>query len=242
MTAATEGEALVEPSAAPGVRPIESRSVADQVMLELRRSILGGALEPGREFSLRELAEMLQVSIIPVREALRSLETQGLVQMRPGRSATVAPLDLGELQSIYRLRRRLEPEIGQRSCRLISDGELDRLDEQAVEFGAEQLTMNQIYEAHHEFHLALLAPAATSWDLRILSTLWRASERYIRIGWGKLDPDPSEHRRREAHHLELVAAFRQRDPEVAASAVDQHLSRNEATALLALDGPGAAAG
>ena len=241
MTAASEGEALVE-SAAPGVRPIESRSVADQVMLELRRSILCGALEPGREFSLRELAEMLRVSIIPVREALRSLENQGLVQMRPGRSAAVAPLDLGELQSIYRLRRRLEPEIGQRSCRLISDGELDRLDEQATEFGAEQLTMNQIYEAHHEFHLALLAPAATSWDLRILSTLWRASERYIRIGWGRLDPDPDEHRRREAHHRELVAAFRQRDPETAARAVHQHLSRNEQTALLALDGPGAAAG
>lgn len=223
--------------AVPRVRPIESRSVADQVMLELRRSILCGALAPGREFSLRELAEMLQVSIIPVREALRSLETQGLVQMRPGRSAAVAPLDLGELQSIYRLRRRLEPEIGQRSCGLISDGELDRLDEQAVEFGAEQLTMNEIYESHHEFHLALLAPAATSWDLRILSTLWRACERYIRIGWGKLDPDPNEHRRRETHHRELVAAFRLRDPEVAARALHQHLSRNEETALRALDGP-----
>ena len=237
MTADSEGEELVE-SAAPGVRPIESRSVAEQVMLELRRSILDGTLEPGREFSLRELAEMLQVSIIPVREALRSLENQGLVQMRPGRSAAVAPLDLGELQSIYRLRRRLEPEIAQRSCRLISDGELGRLDKQATEFGAEQLTMNQIYEAHHEFHLALLGPAATSWDLRILSTLWRASERYIRIGWGRLDPDPNEHRRREAHHLELVAAFRQRDPEVAATAVDRHLSRNEETALLALAAPG----
>ena len=95
----------MEPTATTVVRPIESRSVADQVMTELRRSILSGALEPGREFSLRELAEMLQVSIIPVREALRSLENQGLVQMRPGRSAVVAPLDLDELQSIYRLRR-----------------------------------------------------------------------------------------------------------------------------------------
>jgi DNA-binding GntR family transcriptional regulator len=198
MTEATEGEALVE--SAPGIRPIESRSVAEQVMLELRRSILCGALEPGREFSLRELAEMLQVSIIPVREALRSLENQGLVQMRPGRSAAVAPLDLGELQSVYRLRRRLEPEIAQRSCLLISGDELDRLDKQAAEFGA---------------------------------------ERYIRIGWGKLDPDPHEHRRRETHHRELVAAFRQRDPDAAASAVDQHLSRNEETALRALDGPGA---
>src|ERR1700761_7768781 len=235
MTADREGEALVQSSAAPGVRPIESRSVADQVMLELRRSILCGALEPGREFSLRELAEMLQVSIIPVREALRSLESEGLVVTRPGRSARVAPLDLEELQGIYRLRRRLEPEIAQRSCRLLSATDLDRLEDQAIAFGREDRTMNDIYDGHHAFHLALLAPAATSWDIRILSTLWRASERYIRIGWGRLDPDPHEHTRREQHHVELVSAFRQRDPEVASAAVLQHLARNEQTALLALD-------
>jgi DNA-binding GntR family transcriptional regulator len=172
-----------------------------------------------------------------VREALRSLESEGLVVTRPGRSARVAPLDLDELQGLYRLRRRLEPEIAQRSCRLLSDAELDRLEQQAVGFGAQDRTMNDIYDSHHEFHHALLAPAATSWDIRILSTLWRASERYIRIGWGSLDPDPQEHARREQYHVELVAAFRQRDPEVAADAVQQHLSRNEQTALLAL-GPG----
>jgi DNA-binding GntR family transcriptional regulator len=215
-------------SSVAAVRPIESRSVVEQAMTELRRSILSGALAPGRELSLRELAEMLQVSIIPVREALRSLESEGLVVTRPGRSARVAPLDLDELQGLYRLRRRLEPEIAQRSCRLLSDAELDRLEQQAVGFGAENRTMNDIYDAHHEFHLALLAPAATSWG-----TLWRASERYIRIGWGSLDPDPQEHARREQYHVELVAAFRQRDPEVAAGAVLQHLSRNEQTALLA---------
>jgi DNA-binding GntR family transcriptional regulator len=204
-------------------------------MTELRRSILAGALAPGRELSLRELAEMLGVSIIPVREALRSLESEGLVLTRPGRSARVAPLDLAELQSLYRLRRRLEPEIAQRSCRLLSVAELDRLEAQATGFGEADRTMNDIYDGHHAFHLALLAPAATSWDIRILSTLWRASERYIRIGWGRLDPDPQEHTRRQQAHLELLGAFRQRDPEVASAAVLAHLSRNEQTALLALD-------
>jgi DNA-binding GntR family transcriptional regulator len=144
------------------VRPIESRSVVEQVMTELRRSILSGALAPGRELSLRELAEMLGVSIIPVREALRSLESEGLVLTRPGRSARVAPLDLEELQSIYRLRRRLEPEIAQRSCRLLTVAELDRLEEQAIGFGQRDRTMNEIYDGHHAFHLALLAPAATA--------------------------------------------------------------------------------
>jgi DNA-binding GntR family transcriptional regulator len=219
------------------VRPIESRSVAEQVMSELRRSILAGDLAPGREFSLREMAEQLQVSIIPVREALRSLESQGLVHMRPGRSAVVAPLDPGELQSIYRLRRRLEPEIAQRSCRLLTGADLDRLQEAVGGFGEDQRTIDEIYEAHHEFHLALLAPAATGWDVRILLTLWRAAERYIRIGIGRLDPDPDERWRRERAHQELLDAFRQRDPDVAAAAVHQHLAHSEQIAVLALRDP-----
>lgn len=210
--------------------------MAKQVTAELRRSILAGVLVPGQEFSLREMADLLQVSFIPVREALRSLESEGLVVTRPGRSAMVAPLDLDELRAIYRLRRQLEPEIAQRSCLLLSDAELDRLKRQAAEFGDEAQGMNEIYEAHHAFHLALLAPAATAWDIRVLSTLWRAAERYVRIGFGLLDPDPEEHWRRERAHEELVTAFRQRDPATASAAIEQHLARNEQTAVLALAG------
>jgi len=216
------------------VRPIESASVAERVTAELRRSILGGDLAPGQKFSLREIAGQLGVSFIPVREALRNLEGEGLVLMSPGRSAVVAPLDLADLQAIYRLRRTLEPAIARRSCLQITDDELDRLHRQAVEFGDERLSMDAIYEAHHAFHLELFAPAATAWDVRILMTLWRAAERYIRIGFGLLDPDPDEHRRREHAHIDLVAAFRHRDPDVAAEAVNQHLAHNEAIALSAL--------
>ena len=223
---------MASPSAP--VRPIASRSVAELVTEELRRSILSGDLAPGQSFSLREIAGMLNVSFIPVREALRNLEAEGLVLIRPGRSATVAPVDLDDLQAIYRLRRLLEPDIARRSCLLISDRELDRLAAQAVEFGDEQLSMQAIYDAHHEFHLALFAPAATAWDTRMLSILWRAAERYIRIGFGLLDPDPDEHIRRRRAHEDLVAVFRQRDPDAAAQAVFTHLDHNEQIALSAL--------
>ena len=138
------------------VRPIESRSVVKQAMIELRRSILSGALAPGRELSLRELAEMLQVSIIPVREALRSLEGEGLVVTRPGRSARVAPLDLDELQGLYRLRRlpsRRSPS-GPACC-----WPAPSWTAWSASGGvrARDRTMNDICDSHHEFHLALLA-------------------------------------------------------------------------------------
>ncbi|MFC8228875.1 GntR family transcriptional regulator [Streptomyces sp. NPDC057287] len=216
------------------VQPITSRSVVEQATDELRRAILAGSLAPGAEYSLRELAGMLDISFIPVREALRSLESEGLVIMRPGRSAVVTPLDLDDLHGIYRLRRALEPEIARRSCGLLTDEEFDRLGELAADFGARDHGMADIYDDHHDFHLALLAPAATAWDIRILTTLWRAGERYIRIGFGQLDPDPAEHERRGEAHTALVAAFRTRDPATAAAAVEQHLARNEKIAISAL--------
>ena len=84
--------------------------------------------------------------------------------------------------------------------------------------------------------LALLAPAASAWDIRILMMTWRASERYVRIGFGLLDPDPGEHdRRREAHQL-LVDEFRKRDPQIAARALEDHLAHNEELAHTALSG------
>ena len=87
--------------------------------------------------------------------------------------------------------------------------------------------MDDIYDDHRAFHLELLQPAATPWDERILTTLWRAAERYVRIGFGLLDPDPEEHDRRRQAHQDLVESFRQRDPDRAAEAVDRHLLHNE---------------
>lgn len=216
------------------IRPIASRSVADLVTTELRRSILSGALAPGQIFSLREVAGMLDVSFIPVREALRNLENEGLVVIRPGRSATVAPIDLDDLHAIYRLRRLLEPDLAHRSCTLISDVALDRLEAQAAAFGDPAMGMDAIYDAHYDFHLNLFAPAAGPWDMRMLSMLWRATERYIRIAFGLLDPDPQEHDRRQHAHQGLVTVFRERDPDAVALAVREHLGRNEGLAERAL--------
>ncbi|MFY9668185.1 GntR family transcriptional regulator [Trebonia sp.] len=218
------------------VRPIESRSLSEQVTNEIRRSILAGGLPPGRSLSLRKLAEQLDVSFIPVRDALRVLEAEGLVVNPPGRSATVAPLDLEEFHAIYRVRRLIEPDLARRAVPLLEDAELDQLYQAAAEFGGTERSMDDIYGDHRAFHLALVAPAASAWDIRILMMSERATERYVRIGFGLLDPDPGEHdRRREAHQL-LIDEFRKRDPEIAARALDEHLARNEDLAHNALSG------
>lgn len=216
------------------VRQLDTTSVVDQVTKEIRRSILSGALRPGQEFSLREIAGELGVSFIPVREALRRLEGQGLVVTQRGKSASVAPLSHEDLHGIYRLRRQVEPEIAARSCLLLTDEEFESLDKIAKTFADERLGIDEIYEAHHSFHLELLRPAATSWDIQTLENLWHAAERYIRLAFLDLDTKPHEHDRREHAHHELIDTFRSQDPEAVEAAVLHHLDANEQIAQRAI--------
>lgn len=216
------------------ISPIAVRSLTEQVTAELRRLILSGALAPGENLSLRKVADLLNVSLIPVRDALNILESEGLVLNPPGKGATVALLDLNEFHAIYRVSRLLESDLARRSCPLLTDATLDRLHAKAAEFGGHSRSTEEIWEDHRAFHTALLAPAAAPWELRILKIQWRASERYARIGFGLLDPHPEEHdRRRDAHQL-LIDAFRKRDPMFAAKALDAHLAESERLASTAL--------
>jgi DNA-binding GntR family transcriptional regulator len=212
------------------MRRIAATSVVDQVTIEIRRSILAGVLRPGQELSLRELATRLGVSTIPVREALRRLEGQGLLTSSSGRSSRVAPLDADDLHGIYRLRQVLEPEIAGRACLLLPDAELDALAAVATSFGDEALGTDQIYLAHHDLHRRLLAPAATAWDVRTLENLWHAAERYLRLALGARNDRGGEHARREHAHTELLTGFRARDPELVQALVRRHLEDNEAIA------------
>src|SRR6478735_9138438 len=86
-------------------------SAVDLVTAEIRRAVLTGALAAGQQFSIRDLAAQLGVSHIPIREALRRLESQGLVILRQARSAEVASLTTADLEAIYRLRYLIEPPL-----------------------------------------------------------------------------------------------------------------------------------
>ncbi|MCX5042373.1 GntR family transcriptional regulator [Aldersonia sp. NBC_00410] len=217
------------------VRSLTTTSVPEQVSKEIRRAILSGNLEPGQTFSLREISGQLGVSFIPVREALRELEAQGLVVIRPGKSAMVAPLSHADLHGIYRLRRQIEPEIAGRASKLLTNADIARAEAYLAVFADETLDIDDIYEAHHAFHYQLLRPAATEWDLRILDGLWLAAERYVRLAFAGRDADPDEpHRRWHTHH-ELLTATLTRNVRTVATATRKHLDDNEQIALRALD-------
>ncbi len=218
-----------------GVHPVAPASVVDQVTAEIRRSILDGSLPPGESFSITDLCRKLQVSHIPVREALRRLEGQGVLQLRPGRSAVVAPIDAADLRSIYRLRKLIEVDLAGRAVTLLDDQDLAQLESAVAAFSTQPADPDLVLDKHHEFHLDLLRPAASSWDIRVLELLWRASERYARLAFSDSLLDPDAVARQAKAHKAIVEAVRSRSPAQLRKELRAHLEVNEAMILQGIE-------
>jgi DNA-binding GntR family transcriptional regulator len=114
-----------DPNPLGAVNPMgPERTVERFIARELRESILSGSLKPGVRLPYRQLAEQFDVSVTPVRIALRELLTEGLVEMRPHGGASVAPLSLEELEELYSMRVGLEAWLSLRGAPRMSDDDL----------------------------------------------------------------------------------------------------------------------
>ena len=207
--------------------PVEAVSAADRVTLEIRRAILAGRMRPGQEYALRPMAAELGVSFIPVREALRALAAEGLLMTPRGRSATIAPLDSEDLRGICRLRRRIEPDLAAKAWALTTPADLDVLEARIALARDPRNRPDECYDLHWSLLLGLLGPAATGWDLRMLQMLWRATERYLRVGFDLLDPIAIDF---ATARYDLVAGYRAKDPKAARDAMLRHVDWNEGIA------------
>ncbi len=205
----------------------DKQSAVALVAAEVRRAILTGQLAPGQSFAVTDLTSQLGVSHIPVREALRQLEAQGLVVLSAARRPMVAILDLDDLDAIYDVRLRLEPPIFARSVPLATEEWLEQLERHLhVAFDATASTERQ-WENHYLLHRALVGPAISAWELRIMQQLWDAAERYKNLVYNPQDIDmrgPAERDQRTEKHRQLVDIVRSGDADGAAEALHAHLA------------------
>jgi DNA-binding GntR family transcriptional regulator len=187
----------------PTVRPIAHLSLVDRVTDELHRAILNGDIKPGTAVSIVELCEQFDVSHIPVREALRRLESEGLVSLRPGRSALVASLSVEDLTDIYRLRKLIEGDLVIRAVPDLTADQLERAEIALDEYINIEREPAGLADAHHAFHSVLLEGVVGAADQRVLDLLWHAADRYLHILMGDLDraPETTEGRIDEHRHL-----------------------------------------
>jgi DNA-binding GntR family transcriptional regulator len=198
--------------------PMRYLTKADAVYQEVRRQILLGTLPPGSTVNQEQLAARLEVSTTPLREALRRLETVGLIRTNGAhRDVTVAPLDIGEMRDLYESREALDclavALAAERHDAAEGDEIRAALDALATPAAGDPLELNRA------FHRAIYAACHNAVLVAQLDALWDRSDRYRRLA-GMLATDSHVAEDHEA----LVAAVLDRRGADAAEIMRGHLA------------------
>jgi DNA-binding GntR family transcriptional regulator len=188
----------------------------------LRRKILDGELRPGERLRLRPMAEELGLSVMPVRDAVRLLERDGLVHTESHRGATVAPIVAETVISLIGIRMWLEVLCARETALLHDDASLalvhQRLDEaQALVDAADPLAYARANRALHE---AIAEPASSELQA-LMRELWDRSWQ-ARRGSSLYGFVPDRRPEAQAEHRAIVRALDERDPDAAAAAMLVH--------------------
>jgi DNA-binding GntR family transcriptional regulator len=153
--------------------------VSKQVADYLREAILGGGIAPGERVRQEEVAEQFGASRLPVREALRMLEAEGLTEHEPNKGARVPRLTMHELDVIYRMRERLEPLALTESLPRLDDDDHARLEDVQDRIEA-NTDLDRFLELDREFHLGTYSGCDIDPLNAIVTRLWNSTQHYRR--------------------------------------------------------------
>jgi DNA-binding GntR family transcriptional regulator len=149
-------------------------SVVDQVYMAIRDRITSGSLPRGARVHQEDLAAELGVSRTPVREALRRLAAEGLVEMRTNRGARVADIDQGGMRGAYDARLVVEPGAARLAAGRRLPEPLARMRAAVAVQRRSLRSVERSFQANREFHLALVAASGNDYLLQLVERLWVA--------------------------------------------------------------------
>jgi DNA-binding GntR family transcriptional regulator len=200
------------------------RTLAEKAYVVLHDAILSGELAPGERLRIEELAELLEMSPMPIREAVRQLDAAGLVEHAPHRATRVTDLSLGDLEDVYRARLALEPLAVRLGAPRFGDEDA-RLARAALERYVAAYRAGDAHatwEAHTAFHFALYRASGSRWLERLITPLWETSERYRRASL----PVARRLEERQREHERILDACTRRDAEAASHEMHDHLAQS----------------
>ena len=187
----------------------------DLVLTSVREAILTAALPPGSRLRQEKLAELFGTSRIPVREALRALEYEGLVSSIPYRGFTVTELDADDIEEVYDLRILLESHAVRLAVPLMTDDDLAALEGLYTEM-VEAPTADGQLAAREQFYIRLYSMTGRPRLVALISRLRQEVARSLR--WPTLQHAPS-------HHERFFESIRAGDADGAAALLASHYRR-----------------
>jgi DNA-binding GntR family transcriptional regulator len=201
------------------LRPgVASRRIAEH----LREQILAGQLSPGERIVQDEIAEQFGASRLPVREALRILESSGLVTLRSSTGAWVATMDQRDCEIAYKIRERVEPLALAESLAALSDTDIDRLEEIQAQIEASD-GVEDFLRLDRELHTLAYSGCALAELSSMVNRYWDMTQHYRRAFTRLAGAD-----RKwviNAEHRLLIEAIRRRDVETAEHVLVGHIKR-----------------
>lgn len=205
------------------LRPVSQRTLSDESTDRLRAAIRSGTLTPGTRLIEQDLAQMLEVSRIPVREAIQRLVEEGLVKKVPHRGAFVYLPSVDEIEEISSLRVVLECFIVKRSItRWQPEHETVLLQIVAqMRQAAEARDFQQLYEQDYTFHYTLWQIAEHSIMLEVVSSLRSRISRFLYEATDALTP--TQLTMHVDSHDALIEIIKRGDVDVAQEEVTKHV-------------------
>jgi DNA-binding GntR family transcriptional regulator len=190
-------------------------SKGDVVTDSLREMITRGDLAPGELLRQRSIAEQFNVSPTPVREALRRLESEGLVSHDVHRGARVATFDVDEQEENYRILAALESLATSLAVEKLTDADIDDIREIERAFAKARADDPDAKALNWDFHFRIYECARSPLLLALMRLLWRSFPRGPQE-WRPHDESVDQHRM-------LVASLAHRDAERAATITREHV-------------------
>ncbi|MEX0729759.1 MAG: GntR family transcriptional regulator [Aquisalimonadaceae bacterium] len=212
------------------------KSLTQIVVEQLRERIFSGGAQPGTRLSIVDLAKEFKISALPVREALRNLEAEGLVEFFPNKGVVVKALSAAEVREIFLIRGPLEETAATAAVVNWDSEEKIALLESILKQMDQTADKDVWNRLHGQFHQEIYALSNYPKVMQ-LAGLFRGQMRiYTRL---YLD---TVHQRMQAQaeHHEMVACLKERDVERIRDVVNRHLERPAQIVLSALEGKNAA--
>jgi len=211
--------------------PGEHRTLAEKAFMLLRQAILTGVLKPGARLPIEELGEMLGMSPMPVREAVRRLDAMGLVENIPHKGARITELSVEDLREFYEARLVLEPLAVYKAAVSFSESNSSMARAALDAMTSSPTGSVDQWAAHSAFHLGIYKSASSKWLMRLIQPLWETSERYRHAA-----PIQREIGVRRDEHERILKGCEDHEPAYAAAELFNHLAETANATSQALGG------
>lgn len=202
--------------------PIPRAALHEQVAHRLRQMLVENRIQPGAKLNERELSEVLNVSRTPLREAIKMLATEGLVELLPNRGAIAVELSEQDILDTFEVMAGLEAQSGELAAKRITDSELDEI--KAMHYEMLAAYTRRDLPAYYRLNAAIHQAINTAAKNPVLSALYKQVNSRLQSLRFRSNQDGEKWRIAVEQHEQMVQALVKRDAEAMRAVLLSHMN------------------